>query len=278
MSWHAAPDALARFARTPELLDDVTASSVEQHLLACDACRAVVADAAAPTAIAASWLAVAQVIDQPQPSVLERLLSRLGVREDTARLVAATGGLQLAWLGTVVVLACAAVAVSGDEGSDAFFLVVAPLLPLAATALAFLPATDPSSETGIATALHGVGVAIRRAIATVVPTLAVLALLTPALPEASARSAAWLLPSLALAASSLLLATLVRMPVAVGLAAAGWVAALATLRAAPGIGGPIGESPAFGPGGQLTAVAVLAMAVSGLVLRRDRFATMEVDW
>lgn len=278
MSWHAAPEVLERFAREPELLDDTTASSVEQHLLACDDCRAAVAGAAAPGAVEASWLAVAEVIDRPRPSVLERLLTRIGVSGDTARLVAATSGLQLAWLGTVVLLASGAVGVAGDEGSDAFFLVVAPLLPLAATALAFLPAADPSGEAGVATALHGVGVAVRRVVATVVPTVAVLVVLTPALPDASARSAAWLLPALALAASSLLLATFARMPVAVGLAAVGWLLVLVSLRVAQGVGGQLGESPAFGPGGQLAAAATFVIAATGLVLRRDRFATMEVDW
>ena len=76
-TWHAPSDTLARFARRPESLDEVTASSIEQHLIGCPECRAAVAGAADPMLLRHSWDEVADVIDRPAHTLTERVLERV---------------------------------------------------------------------------------------------------------------------------------------------------------------------------------------------------------
>src|SRR4051812_19011263 len=100
--WHATPEVLARFATAPDAVDDLTAASLEAHLLGCGPCRRAVATAAAgaPVAAAVTWDEIADRIDRPRPTVTERLLARF-VPDHVARIVAATPALRLAWLAAV---------------------------------------------------------------------------------------------------------------------------------------------------------------------------------
>ena len=76
--WHAPPALLARFAQDPGAVDDMTASSIEAHLVACVDCRQQLTDAADPTLAETSWDAIADIIDRPQPRMFERLLQQVG--------------------------------------------------------------------------------------------------------------------------------------------------------------------------------------------------------
>jgi hypothetical protein len=277
VSWHVSPDVLDRYARRPELLDDITASSVEQHLIACADCRAAVAGMADPAALGASWAAVVDEIDQPRSWAAEGVLTRLGVPADLSRLVAATPGLRIAWLAAVLVVAAAAVLAARQHGDDGPFLVIAPLVPLAAVAVAYLPVAEPAGEAGVAAPLHGAGLALRRTLAVLVPTIVVLALVGLALPVVGSWSFAWVLPGLGLAAASVALATFVRVPVAVGATAVLWLMVLMGSRAR-GVRGPIAEAAVFELPGQLVSVAVVLLAAAVIVGRRDRFETVEVTW
>lgn len=276
--WHAPPDTLARFARSPESLDDVTASSLEQHLIVCADCRAGVSGAADPAALRQSWHAVADVIDRPRHTFAERVLDRLGMPGDLARIVGATPGLRLAWLATTVLLASAAIAAARDTGSDTAFLVLAPLVPLGSVALAFLPTEEPGGEAAAATPMFGAGLVIRRALAVLVPTFAILAVAGLAQPDLTAGGAVWILPGLALTLSSLALATYVRVNVAATTLAVGWVTLLTSVSALDGRRVPVAETAVFGLVGQALALALVLLATGGLYLRRDRFSTMEVTW
>lgn len=276
-TWHAPPDLLARYARAPEAIEATTASSIEQHLLACGDCRASVADASPAEELARSWASIEDVVDRPRPALLERILTRAGLAEDTARLVGATSALQLAWLAVVLGLTIGALAASANRGSASPFLALAPLLPVGAVAVAFVPTIDPAGETGIATALHGFGATMRRVLATAGPTSLVLVAASPALPTGMAAGAAWVLPAVALASLCLLLTTVVRVPVAFGAAALAWVG---TLWLVPGLEGDVAlpRSATFAAGGQLAALGVATVALAAVVVRRERFATMEVGW
>jgi hypothetical protein len=277
MSWHVPGDTLTRYAAHPEGLDDVTASSVEQHLIACADCRAAVATSADPVVVDASWAAIAAAIDQPAPTVAERALARLGVPADMSRLVAATPGLRAAWVAAVALLGVAAVLVARDTGSDTAFLVLAPLVPLAGVALAFVPIADPGGEAGVATPLHGPGLALRRTVAVLVPTVAILTLAGLLLPGLAGWSVVWILPGLALAATSLALSTYLRVTVAVATTAVVWVAALSSSRLASRRV-PLADLFVFEPAGQVACLLALAGASLVVAARRDRFATMEVTW
>ncbi|MGH9085290.1 MAG: zf-HC2 domain-containing protein [Acidimicrobiales bacterium] len=276
-TWHAPPDVLTRFALEPEALDDVTASSVEQHLVACETCRAAVSSATPASELEASWAAIAEVIDRPRTTMSERLLARVGMPNDLARVVGATPGLRLAWLGTIAFLALGAVQVARQRDTEVLFLVIAPLLPLVSVVLAFLPAEEPGGEAAAATPLYGAGVVIRRAAAALVPTFLILASASLALPHV-AEGARWLLPGLALSVGSLALATYLRPLLAVASLAVGWIGILIAVRVLEARRIPLDRTVVFELRGQLVALTVTLLAAALLYVRRDRFSTVEVSW
>lgn len=277
-TWHAPSDALVQFARSPETIDEMTASSIEQHVVACGDCRDVVAGATDALALRRSWAEVADGIDQPRHTFAERFFVRLGMPSDLARVVGATPGLRIAWLATAALLAAAAIATSRDAGSDTAFLVLAPLVPLGAVALTFLPAEEPGGEAATATPLAGAGLVLRRSVAVLAPTFVILALAGLAQPDLTAGGALWVLPGLALSVGSLALATYVRVTSATATMAVGWVALLVLVSLRDGRQIPVAETVAFGAVGQLTAAALVLVAIGALYLRRDRFSTLEVTW
>lgn len=277
-TWHAPHDVLARFASAPEGLDATTASSVEQHLVTCESCRQAVADAADGAALRTSWDAIANIIDRPQPMASERMLGRLGLPGELSRLVAATAGLRLAWFATVAGLAGLAVLVARQNGSDAAFLVIAPLVPLAAVLVTFLPLGDPAGEAGTATPLHGAALAIRRVVAVLAPTLVLLALAGLAVPHLAGGGAAWVLPGLALAAGTLALSTFVRTTVAAAFLSVGWLSVLGVTRVGAGRHAQIADAAVFATSGQGVALVLVLVAGGTFYARRDRFATLEVTW
>jgi len=71
---------------------------------------------------------------------VERTIVRAGVKEHVARLLAATPSLRLSWFcaGTVAIMFTSWVAQTGQRGL-LFFLIVAPLLPVAGVAAAYGP-------------------------------------------------------------------------------------------------------------------------------------------
>ena len=274
-TWHAPVDTLVRFARSPEALDDTTASSVEQHLLGCRGCRALVADAADPIELDLSWEQVADAIDRPSAGPAERLLVRVGVAPDVARVVGATPGLRLAWLATTALLAVAAAVVAQGSGTDAPFLVVAPLVPLGSVLLTFLAIDDPAGEAGLATPMHGFGLLMRRTLATLVPTFVILAIASLVQPDLTSGGALWVLPSLALTLGALALATVTRITVATGVLAVTWLNLVLALSLLEGHRVPIADSPLFDTVGQATALALVVVAGAVLLTRRNHFSPLE---
>ena len=261
------------FANEPAVLDDVTASSIETHLVACPVCRAAMAAAADPAALDASWAAVADAIDRPRPNPVERLLSRL-VPASTARLVAATPGLQVSWLAAVGAVIAAAVAMSRTAGSPAPFLVFAPLVPLAGVAAAFWPGADPGGEAAGAAPLATAGLLLRRVQAVVATSLLVLAAGAALLPDLDARAAGWLLPSLLVTLCALAASTWAAPQPAVLGTAAAWVTALAL--ATHGRRLAIPDTALFTAGGQLLMGLLAAFALAVVAARRRHFVTVEV--
>ena len=128
----------------------------------------------------------------------------------------------------------------------------------------------------MATPLHGIGLVIRRSVAVLLVTFAALGLAALALPDLGLEAMAWVLPALALALAAISLATFVRPEVGVPLLALGWLATAWTVRWYAGRELSYAASPTFSAVGQLTALAVAAVALAVLVARRDRFATLEV--
>jgi hypothetical protein len=274
LAWHAPPGLLARFAADPAALDDVTASSIESHLVTCPACRAQLA-AASPLNLSASWDAVADRVDRPRRSLSERFLERLGAGSGLARLLVATPALRLAGFALIAGLAAAAALLARGVDADGPFLVLAPLVPLAAVAATFAPAADPAGETGVATPLHGASLALRRAAFVLGTTFLLLGLAAAAVPGLGLESAAWVLPALALALGSLALGTWWRVEHCVAGLALAWMATIASVRAVEGRHFALRNTALFSPSGQAVALAVAVLAATVLAARSDRFATPE---
>jgi hypothetical protein len=274
--WHVPQALLARVAEDSNAVDDITAASIDAHLLACAECRQALTAAAAPALAATSWAAVADRIDQPRTTVLERLLRRLGMGSGTTRLLAATPALQAAGLVAVAVVAVTAGVLSRTAGADGIFLVLAPLVPLGAVAASFASAADPAGEAGVGTPLHGAGLVLRRASAILAVNLGLLGAAALALPDLGPSAAAWVLPALALALGALALGTWMRAEVAVATLASGWLLTVWALWWSAGHDIAVADSATFAATGQVAALAATAAAVVVLVARRDRFATLEV--
>jgi len=274
-TWHVPDNLLVRFALDVTSLDDVTAASIEAHLVACASCRDGVT-AAAPAVVEATWIELADVIDRPRSSFVERAFRRMGVGSATSRVLAATLPLRAAGLIATVVVAAGAVALSRGAGADGPFLVLAPLAPLATVAAAFARVADPGGEAGIATPLHGAGLAVRRAATVLAVAFVTLGAASLALPSLSGAAEAWVLPGLALALSGLALATWVRIEAAVVGLSFAWCAGVTTMRFGAGWHTAIDSLALFGAGGQAAAVTLAVAAAAVLAARRDRLATLEV--
>lgn len=273
-AWHAAEEVLTAFARAPRALDDTTAASVEMHVTVCDRCRAVVATATDAALVAESWDAVADVIDRPRPSFAERILAAF-VPGHVARVVAATPMLTAAWLAAVVSVAALAVSATHGLDSEALFLVIAPLVPLAGVAIAFAPAADPAGEATLATPMHGASLVLARTVVVVATTVPVLLLASLFLPVVDLGAVAWLLPALALTATAMALSTWRSPQVAAEIVAAAWTAAGFAASFADGASVVLARSAVFAWPGQLVCAALLVSSVVVSVARHDHFTTLE---
>ncbi|MGN6574268.1 MAG: zf-HC2 domain-containing protein, partial [Nocardioides sp.] len=150
--WHLDHQLAERYA--DGALGDVLTASVEQHLLGCPACRALLAPHVDTPRLDAVWAEILDEVERPRPTLLERCLHGLGVGDATARLVAATPPLRGAWLaGSVLVLVLALVSAYADPRGVAVYLAVAPLLPVVGVALVYGPRADPAHEI-VAAAPH----------------------------------------------------------------------------------------------------------------------------
>lgn len=274
-TWHAAPEVLATFARDPAGVDDPTAASLETHLITCDHCRAEVARLADPDLAGVSWEAVADRIDRPQVPLLQGVLQLLGFPSGPARLAAATPGLRLSGLTAIVGLTALAVTAARHLDAGGPFLVLAPLAPLAGVALTFAAAKDPAGESGLATAVHGSGLAMRRAAAVLVLAFAVLAIGAISVPSLGSAPLGWVLPACAIAVGSLALGTWVRIESAVGALASAWMVGVAAVRSIEGFDRPFDHTVLFTPLGQGIALALTVAAGVVLAARADRYSTLE---
>lgn len=274
-TWHASADVLAVFAVDPAGVDDATAASIETHLLVCADCRNDVARLADPALAAATWSAVADRIDAPPARALERVLLRLGVPSGPARLAAATPGLRVSGATAIIGLTAIAVLAARYVDAQGPFLVLAPLVPLVAVALTFAVATDPGGEAGVATPLHGAGLAIRRATAVLALAFVVLAAGALALPDLGSAPLGWILPAGALAVGSLAVGTWMRIELALAALAATWLANVALVRYLDGPERPFADTAPFTAAGQAVALALTVTAVIVLAVRADRYSTLE---
>ncbi len=223
-SWHLDDDLLDTYAEGRPLTPAL-AASVEAHLERCSTCQARLVPTADLPRLDAVWAEVEDVLDAPRAGLLERLLVHTGVAPDTARLVAVTPSLQLSWVtGTAIALTLALLVSHTGERGIAMFLALAPVLPVAGIAVAFGPRTDPLHEVTLAAPYSSYRLLLVRSTAVLAATTALAVPVALLLPSTTLVAAAWLLPALALAATSLALAARVDPVVSSAALSALWLA------------------------------------------------------
>lgn len=268
MSPHVQSGLLAAYARGD--VDGAHAYSVEAHVVQCAECQAAIGRLVAPARLDRIWEDLEDRLDAPRPGPVEAALRRLGVPEHLARLLAATPSLSLSWLGAVALtLTFAAVAAHESDRGMLLFLCVAALLPFAGVAAAFARGLDPVFDIALAAPFSSVRLLLLRT-ATVLPvTLVFAGAAALALPGVGWTAAAWLLPSLALTATSLAASTWLSPERAFAAVASAWLATVVVSAVAASDRLAAFDGPAqigFG------ALAVAATAV--LARRRDRLDLM----
>ena len=260
-----------------------TAAAVEAHLMSCAGCRARLAEVAAladsePLNQESVWDAVLARVDRPTCSITERLLGLMRVRPDTAKLLATTPALRLAWLAAVAFVAAFAVAAARlDEDGPWLLLVIAPLLPVAGVATAYGPALDPTYEIGVAAPLSGLRLTLTRTLAVIASTLPLLAVAALVAPGGGWIVFGWVLPSFASVAITLALSTAIspeRAGVVVGI---GWLVAVLALVDRGRTGEFVERSLVFSSSGQAAVAVVAVIGVAIVVTRRTCFDVMTVS-
>ncbi|WTC17919.1 zf-HC2 domain-containing protein [Streptomyces cellulosae] len=264
--WHVPEDDLRAYARGG--LEAPALWSADTHLTACAHCRAVLAGLGDTVALDDGWERLDAELDAPRPGLLESLLLRLGVRDHTARLLAATPALRRSWLGAVSAVLLLTVAVTAGR-RPTLFLALAPLLPLAGVALSYGPRMDPTYEMAVVAPMHGFRLLMIRTVAALTAGLGLNGLATLALPGYGLPALSWLLPALALTATALALSARLGPVLAPALTGGGWAALLVTADAVRS--GTHETLAPFTAAGQGVSAAVAVLAAVLLVLLRDRF-------
>lgn len=271
MSWHVEEEKLAGYARGQ--VDEARAFSIEAHLLACERCRALLTPRVGDGRLERVWADVNEALDAPRVGPVEWLLVRLGVRENIARLLAATPSLRLSWfVASAIALGFAIMAAYGGRGDPGLlvFLVVAPLLPVAGVAAAFGPAVDPTHEVAMAAPMGSFRLVLIRATAVLASTTILAIAAGLALPHLDWTVAAWALPALGLTLCSLALATVAPPLAAAGTVTFLWLGGIVAYGFAPG---PVSVDRivAFRPVGQFGFLVLAIAAALVVASRRDRF-------
>ena len=269
-AWHLDAETARQYA--DGALATAFASSVEQHLVACPACRGVVASAVDTQRLDRVWNEVVDRVTAPRIGVVERLFQRLGVGDTTARVIAATPSLRAGWLTAVASLLVVSllVARSGEHGVAVFFT-LAPLLPMLGVAVAFGPWVDPAYDMVSASPYDNFRLLLARAVAVTVATLGLVLLAAILLPGAQWLAVGWLLPALALSVLTLAAAPRIEPTHAAAVLATAWLlVALPALRPR--------ADPLLATQASVQWVSLVALAAGILVLAQKRRTLSAQPW
>lgn len=222
-AWHADDGLLEQYMRGEA--GPLRGTSLEHHLTHCADCRTRIAAHVAAEPLRMVWSRIREQAQAPPATLVERLLTRLGVSSPDARLVAVAPSLRASWLfGVAATLGFVGLAAAyGGNSGLAFFLTVAPLVPVVGIAFAYGPDVDPSYEVGAAAPYSAARLLLLRSTAVLTTSLPLAlagAVLVPAL---SWTAISWLLPALAFTAVLLAAATWIRPTVAAAGLGVAWV-------------------------------------------------------
>lgn len=265
-SWHPPSSSIESYVAA--LTSDVEAWSIERHLEACARCRELVCDytSRAPlrVAVETGWQSLATALEaEASPSTL--------IASTSHRWHAIAGpGLRLPWIVAFAALLALATLAGrlGPVGAPPLLLLLAPVLPLCGVAITHGPLLDPTHEISSTTPLAGLELVLLR-------TSGVLAVCLPAaaiVGAATGRAAPtlWLLPSVALTLTALLLGSVIGVTRASAVVAVIWFAAVVT----PAV--TAARHPfVLSSGAWSVWVAAAATAALLLLLRRRSFLRLE---
>ena len=263
--WHVDADTLQ--ALVDARLGPVLAASIESHVMHCDPCRSALNALEfhrVEGQLERAWTGVRDSIEPPAAGAGERWLGRLGFRPEQLRLLAAVPALRGAWLiGVTLALLFAGVAAAfaGDLGLG-FFLLVAPLAPVAGVAMAFGGDADPSQEIVVTTPFSQARLLLLRTAAVVATCVPVAMLVGLLVPGPGWLFAAWLTPAAACVALTLALSTYAGLTNAGTLVGVTW--SVITLVATREHGDPL---VLVGPASQIACTALVLVSVSVLVAK-----------
>lgn len=268
-AWHCDQADLAAFA--DGTVDPVAGASVETHLMTCAACRAAVTTLYPRDLLDEVWLGVREAVEDPAPAPLERLLTRLGLSAETARLLVSVPAMQGAWLlGLTCATLFALVATAMSDELGVFtFLVIAPMAPLAGVAVSFGGDADPAHELVATTPYSSVRLLMVRTAGVLCTSLPLTVLVGLTLPGPAWLALAWLAPAAAAVTLTLALGPWLGHSVLATVLATTWSAAVvATARM---------EDPLLLVEPAMQS-AFLALALLGAVGVTVRYRTIDTTW
>ena len=264
-TWHLDEATLRAYVGVQSL--SVVGASVEAHLVDCPDCRVRLGALMPHDVVDEAWSAIRAHVETPRPSPLERLIRRLGISTEVARLLVAVPAFRGAWLlGLFVVTLFASLAAlfAGEYGLT-LFLCVAPLAPVAGVAASFGGDADPCHELVTVTPYSAVRMLLLRTAGVLATSLPVTLLAGLALPGPAWVGVAWLTPAAAGVALTLLLAPVFGATAAAATMAACWSTAVVF---ASRLNDPVDMVE---PTMQLVFAVLTLVAVAALAIRQPSF-------
>ena len=264
-TWHLDETTLRAYVDGHPL--PVVGASVESHLLACPDCRVHLGELMPRTTVDEAWAAIRAHVEAPRPSMAERLIRRVGISAEVARLLVAVPAFRGAWLlGIFVVTLFAGLAAlfAGEYGL-ALFLIVAPLAPVAGVSASFGGDADPCHELVTVTPYSAVRMLLLRTAGVLATSLPVTLLAGLALPGPAWVGVAWLTPAAAGVALTLLLSPVFGSTATAATLAACWSTAVVF---ATRLDDPV---EVVEPTMQVLFAVLTLVAVAALALRQPSF-------
>jgi hypothetical protein len=231
MSWHVEAPVWEAYAGGR--LDPAAEASVETHVVHCARCRADARSYVPTSTTDAVWSDVRSTITAPSLSASMRLLRALGVRTDDLVVVSAAESILVPWavaVGVAVTCACLVGLAGLDRvNRDAVFLAMAPLVPVLAVVTSY-DALDPLRDIEAPTPYSKLRISLLRATAALAVAVPATAAIGLAVPHLDDLAFAWMLPSLGLTATALVMLTWFVAPVTGAMVAAMWITVVVLLR------------------------------------------------
>lgn len=266
MTWHVDQETIGRYVSNE--VDRVAAASIEAHLTECGECRADLSIDA--ERFARTWAGVRATVEAPGVGWFERGLKAVRIRPDVARLLAVTPGLRMSCLLALAVavgFGLMAAASAGSEIVARWFLVVAPIMPVAGVLIGFSSLADPAHELGLSVPVDRFWLTMLRSSLVAGSAMGIL-LTVDVTVGVVGSSGAWLLPAVASTCLSLALTPRVGALAAAVVVSAAWLFAVL----------PIDRGEVLASSG-FARLVIAALAIVSLVVvvsNRDRFRRGEV--